>query len=430
MREQVCIVLNERESTKAKAAEALSSRLRDAGITSSRIPVTNEIESVLKQRLPRIVVVDYLLGDFSTGLDILNGLNTLDADRRPKVIFLTDEPSVQVAVEALREGASHYIELDDAQAIDKVTAEVRELLSAAPAAGPAVPVYPKIDDLVFAAPASLRVRNQIQEAALTRAPIVFLYGKLGSGISTAARALQGLQVSAAYSRSIDLRHTEHCLLELCGLSPVREELRLGSTLSLIVEHIEEEDGAFLAHLAAHRESLWPASGASENSSFLIVCSSDAQTLRAWQSQLSPVVIELPALAERKEDIAPLVQRFVREAEECSGRKLKPFAPEVVTWIATQQWNGDMRQLRSVVIDAAIGASFGEEEVRSAIEARLELWNEQHGQRESISLDPLAAAAALEVAGYRYQAAAARLGCSTRALYALLHPEPLKKDVRA
>ncbi len=378
MRQDVCIVLNERESTKAKAAEALSSRLREVGITSSRIPVTEEIEAILKQRLPRVLVIDYLLGDFSTGLDILLSLKSIDADRRPRVIFLTDEPSLQVAVEALREGASHFIELDDPQAINKVSSEIREILNHAPATAVQPHNYPKLDDLIFGAPASIALRNQIQENAVKRTPVVFVHGAPGSGISTAARALQGMQLSSTFSRCIDLRHFQENLLESCGLVPARDELRLGANLSLIIEHAEEEDGDLLEYVSKNYDSLWPAAQLSNNASFLILCSSDIKTAQAWKKQLPVQILSVPSMEQRKEDIAALVQRFVREAEEFTSRKIKPFSPETITWLSGLSWPGELRQLRSVILDAAIGMSFGEENVRSAVEKRMELWRRPFG----------------------------------------------------
>lgn len=425
MREQVCIVLNERESTKAKAAEALSARLRELGITSSRIPVTEEIEGILKQRLPRVLVLDYLLGDFSTGLDILLGLKNIDADRRPHVLFLTDEPSLQVAVEALREGALHFIELDDPQAIQKASDEIHAILNQAPSLAAQPRSYPKLDDLVFGAPASISLRNQIQEAASKRSAVVFVHGKPGSGVSTVARTLQGMHLSSTFARSIDLKHFQDNLLETCGLVPARDELRLGSNLSLIVEHAEEEDGELLDYVGRNFESLWSAQN-NINSSFLILCSNDAQALKAWKARVPLHVISLPGLNERKEDIAAFVQRCVREAEEFAGRKIKPFSPEIITWLGSLAWPGELRQLRSVVIDAAIGVGFGEENIRAALESRLELWEDPALQETCAHIDPLAAAAVLELSGFRYQIAAARLGCSARSLYDLLHPAAVQR----
>lgn len=423
MREQVCIVLNERESNKAKAADALSARLRDLDITASRIPVTENLESVLKQRLPRVIVVDYLLGDFSTGLDILTASNRIDPERRPAVIFLTDEPSIHVAVEALRNGALHFVELDDAQAIPKVCEEIRSYLASAPRTAAPLPAsYPAVDDLILASAKAQKLLSVLKETAAKRSPISVVLGNPGSGVSTVASALRGLQAAEGFTRSIDLKLFTGDLLEIAGLRPAREELRLGNNFSLILENAQEDTGEFLEALAHAAERLWPQTHRTENSSFLIACTNDAQTAAAWQRSAGAELIQVPALADRKEDMAAFVQRFLRQAEELTTRRVKPFPAEVIAWLSSLPWPGELTQLRSIVIDAGIAVSLGEENVRAALDDRLERWLECNTLASRITLEPLEAAATLERCEYRYQTAAARLGCSVKALYQLLHPE--------
>ncbi|RIL08412.1 MAG: hypothetical protein DCC75_09015, partial [Proteobacteria bacterium] len=73
MREPVTIVLNEREANKARAAEVLQRTLQDLGITASRLEIDEHIEDTILKKAPRVLVLDYLLGDYSTGLDVLQG---------------------------------------------------------------------------------------------------------------------------------------------------------------------------------------------------------------------------------------------------------------------------------------------------------------------------------------------------------------------
>ena len=131
MRERVCIVLNERESTKEKAANSLEEKLREADITASRIEIDKHIVDVICERYPEVLVLDYLIGDYSTGLDIQAAVNAKKVGEhvsKPKIVFLTDEPSVPVAVEALKNGAVEYIELDNPQAVQNTARVVAELL--------------------------------------------------------------------------------------------------------------------------------------------------------------------------------------------------------------------------------------------------------------------------------------------------------------
>ena len=415
MREQVCIVLNEREPSKAKAAESLVVQLKASGITASRIPVTEQLPQILKQRQARVVVLDYLLGDYSTGLDILAALRSLDEERRPTVIFLTDEPSIQVAVDALRGGALHFVELEDPQALGKVTREVESAFkneSAVPL--PSIHL-PDIDDLVLGSPAGRILEAQMKAAVAKQAPIICVTGRAGSGLSTIAHALLRLSATPRYARTISLRTYDGDLLAAAGIDPSYPSLRLGNGLSLVIEHAEEEDGKLLQTLAEKKTSLWGADG--DPNSTLIVVSSEETLAQAWQRQTNAEIIRIPALSDRADDMAAFVQKFLRKAEEYGGKRVKPFPADVMAWLSKQTWPGQVRQLESVVIDTALSAPV-EINLIAELESRIQLWEEAAILPGSLSLDPLSAAAVLEQYDFCFQAAAARLGCSVKALQAV------------
>ncbi len=416
MREQVCIVLNEREPTKAKAAEALVAQLKSSSITASRIPVTEQLPQILKQRQARLVVLDYLLGDYSTGLDILSHLQALDEERRPKVVFLTDEPSIQVAVDALRGGALHYVELDDPQAILKVAREIESVFRGD--VTPPLPAMslPAIDDLILSSPAGRALEAQMRAAAARQLPIICVTGQAGSGLSTIAHTLLTLSPQFGYARTISLRTFDGSLLSVAGISPSYPALRLGNGLSLIVEYAEEEDGSLLQHVAREKTSLW--NREAEPNSTLIIVSSDESLVQAWHRQTGAEIIRVPTLTDRADDMAALVQRFVRKAEEYGDKRVKPFPPDAIAWLAKQAWPGQLRELESVVIDTALGG-FAEDALLSNLEARMKLWEDSAKLAGSEPLNPLTAAAVLEDYNFSYQSAAARLGCSVRQLHAVL-----------
>lgn len=418
MREQVCIVLNEREGTKAKAAESLITQLKAADITASRIPVTEQLPQILKQRQPKVVVLDYLLGDYSTGLDILSALQNLEVEKRPRVIFLTDEPSIQVAVDALRGGAQHYIELDDPHAISKCVREVQVALENQKS--PPLPHFslPSLDDLILGSPAARSLEAALRTTAQKQAPIICITGKSGSGLTTTARALLGLQPVAPFYRIISMRSFCGELLDLAGLEPRRSEACLGNGLSMVIEHAEEEDGSLLEYISSNRESLWPDDAVGMTESLLIIVSSDPTVASAWQRLAQATTITVPSLAERIDDIPALVQRFVRRAEEFCDRRFKPFPSEVISWLASLAWPGEIKQLESVVTDAALAAANSEDTLKSQIEERRILWNELATVPSSSAIDSLEAASILEQCNFRYPIAAARLGCSVKQLRTL------------
>ena len=65
-------------------------------------------------------------------------------------------------------------------------------------------------------------------------------------------------------------------------------------------------------------------------------------------RLSVAQLLLPALAERREDVAPLVAHFTRTMAAKHGLPEKPLAPGVLEALEAHDWPGNVRELRNVV----------------------------------------------------------------------------------
>lgn len=65
-------------------------------------------------------------------------------------------------------------------------------------------------------------------------------------------------------------------------------------------------------------------------------------------RLAVIVIEVPGLNERKEDIAELVRHFSVQIAEASGMPLKVFSDEAIQTLEAYDWTGNIRELRNVV----------------------------------------------------------------------------------
>ncbi|GAB5467215.1 MAG: sigma-54-dependent Fis family transcriptional regulator [Rhodospirillales bacterium] len=72
-------------------------------------------------------------------------------------------------------------------------------------------------------------------------------------------------------------------------------------------------------------------------------------------RISPVVLRVPPLSERLEDLPALVAHFLRDFAERHGRACLDLAPEVLPLLAAQPWPGNLRQLKHAVERAAIFA---------------------------------------------------------------------------
>jgi len=73
-------------------------------------------------------------------------------------------------------------------------------------------------------------------------------------------------------------------------------------------------------------------------------------------RLRVVEITIPPLAERREDIPLLVDRFLRDAAARFGRDVKPLSGEALRACAAHEWKGNVRELKSAIEQALLLAA--------------------------------------------------------------------------
>ncbi|KYF66284.1 Fis family transcriptional regulator [Sorangium cellulosum] len=70
-------------------------------------------------------------------------------------------------------------------------------------------------------------------------------------------------------------------------------------------------------------------------------------------RLNAVPLRIPPLCERREDIAPLAQRFLRQANEVHRRNVRSLDPETLGLLEQYPWPGNVRELRSAIERAVV-----------------------------------------------------------------------------
>jgi DNA-binding NtrC family response regulator len=71
-------------------------------------------------------------------------------------------------------------------------------------------------------------------------------------------------------------------------------------------------------------------------------------------RLSVVPIELPPLRDRREDVLPLAQHFIRKYNEENGRNVaEQIAPEVLSLLESYSWPGNVRELENAIERAVV-----------------------------------------------------------------------------
>ena len=65
-------------------------------------------------------------------------------------------------------------------------------------------------------------------------------------------------------------------------------------------------------------------------------------------RLAVILIEVPPLKNRKEDIDLLVKYFVKSIAKDQGLEIKTFDPKSIESLKNYPWSGNIRELRNVV----------------------------------------------------------------------------------
>ena len=76
-------------------------------------------------------------------------------------------------------------------------------------------------------------------------------------------------------------------------------------------------------------------------------------------RLNVVTLALPPLRDRKDDIGPLAEYFVRKHAPRCGRRVRGLTPAAVELLARHQWPGNVRELENVV-EQALALGNGEQ----------------------------------------------------------------------
>jgi len=138
-----------------------------------------------------------------------------------------------------------------------------------------------------------------------------------------------------------------------------------------------------------------------------------------------VVIELPPLRDREDDIAPLSRHFAARLAQRLRRPLS-LSDDAIAWLEQQEWPGNVRELENAIERAAVlsnqeilnPADFRREPLPSPISQDSEEKGDERSTLRSAveAAEREAISAALKATDGNRRAAAQRLGVSLRTLF--------------
>jgi DNA-binding NtrC family response regulator len=329
---------------------------------------------------PDVILLDLRLPDQS-GIDVYQQIRRFDA--RIPVIFITMAKGADAAIEAMKQGAFDYLfkplDLHQLRKVvedaSDVTRRMREPAILADAAA-----EPGVDGtIVGSCPEMREVYKSIGRVASQDVPVL-ITGESGTGKELVARAI--------YQHS--LRATAPFLVLNCAAIPenlLESELfghekgaftgadrrRIGKFEqvnggTLFLDEIGDMPLALQAKmLRVLQEQEFERVGGNETvRTDVRIIAATHRDLKTWSNEgrfrpdlfyrLSVFAIHLPALRERGDDLAELVDCYVRRFSRDLQREIISVDPHTVARLRQYNWPGNIRELQSVIKQALLQAS--------------------------------------------------------------------------
>jgi two-component system nitrogen regulation response regulator NtrX len=352
----------------ADIREIVAGILEDEGYA---VRTANDSESALaalRARKPSLLVLDiWMQGGGMDGLELLDLVKRLDADL--PVIMISGHGNIETAVSAIKRGAYDFLEKPFKS--DRLLLIVERALEAANLRREnrrlrAQAITP--EGVLGRSMAAQQLRQHIAKLAGANSRIL-ISGPPGSGKETVARLIHA---SSARARN------EFVAINAAGMTPEHMDIELFG---------EEGEGGRPAKIGvferAHGGALYldevadmpletqkrilrvlidqrfrRVGGASDVQVDVRVISSSSRDLRGDIAagrfredlfhRLNVVPINVPGLAERREDIPELVEDFIQKISETTGMPRRRLADDALATLQVRAWPGNLRQLRNNV----------------------------------------------------------------------------------
>jgi DNA-binding NtrC family response regulator len=309
---------------------------------------------LLAERRPDLVMMDVRM----PGMDGLQALQEVRS-RFPDVlvVIMTAYGTSQISIDAIRAGAFDYVmkplDLDELRSVIAKALAAQEVRDQTGRQDGQTLTQPLVT-LVGQTPAMLHVYKMIGRLATNDVPALIV-GERGTG----------KQLSIATIHDNSARRDQPFTSLDCGQTPqpTLEAELFGPELGTIhLEHIDVLPAGLQARLAQSldeqrrdpRHRLGVRVLASTERDLRVDVASGAFNRELYEA-VSVVVVQLPLLRERRDDIPLLVRHFIQRFNGELGREIKGVDDRVARLLQEQPWPGNVGQLERVIKRACIVA---------------------------------------------------------------------------
>lgn len=347
--------------------EIVSGILEDEGYQTRMAHNSDSALAAISDRVPRMIFLDIWLQDST-----LDGLSLLDEIQAQHpglpVVMISGHGNIETAVSAIRRGAYDYIEkpfksdrlilvAERALETQALKREVNELKKRSVDRG----------DLIGNSAAMAALRAEIKRVGPTNSRVM-IEGPSGSGKEVVARAIHEAS-SRANGPFVVLNAAvitpSRMETELFGVEGTGGERKVGALeqahggvmyLDEVADMPLETQGKILRVLVDQEfERVGGVRRVQVDVRIISSTAFDLETLigegrfrRDLFNRLAVVPIRVPPLTARREDIAHLVQVFMKQISDTTGIKTKLVGDDAMAILQSHSWPGNIRQLRNTI----------------------------------------------------------------------------------
>ena len=347
---------------------------------SARDP--DEALALVRSERPRLVIQDMNFTRRTTGEEGLQLLSAIRAEHpRMPVILMTAWGSIALAVAGMKRGASDFITKpwSNAQVLQSVETALK--LAESGEAAPQTPNRADLDErfdfsnIIGSDPKIVRVLELVARVAPTDASVL-ITGESGTGKELIAEALHRNSrrrngafvkvnlggISQTLFESEMFGHVRGAFTDARQDRKGRFEIADGGTIFL--DEIGELDlTSQVKLLRVLQDRTYEVLGSSRPRSVdvRIVSATNRQLPELVQRnefredllyRLNLITVAMPPLRERRSDIPSLASHFLGMSNAAYGTDVAGIKPRALAWLQSQQWPGNIRQLRQL-IDRAV-----------------------------------------------------------------------------
>jgi two-component system NtrC family response regulator len=363
-----------------KIRMALADALREDGHEVLATGSPREAQQLLSQRLFDVLVVDNLMPEL-TGLDLIRELvaSTPPAER-PQMIMMTAHATIESAIEAMKLGASDYLqkpfEIDELLVLVNRALDLQKLSTEH--------VYLRTErDQEFGNYGIVGTSRKIDEVIRTidlvaqSRSTVLVTGETGTGKELVARAIHHrsaqrdmplikVNCAAIPDTLLESELFGHVKGAFTGaVTNKKGKFALADGGTIFLDEIGTMATALQAKLlrVLQEREFEPLGSERSQSVDVRVIAATNRDLRQMVSdgrfqedlyyRLNVIPIALPPLRERRDDIPILIEHFIRKHAQRAGKRIDGLDPAALKAMQQYDWPGNVRELENAVERAVV-----------------------------------------------------------------------------